>query len=750
MESGKIQNRRFISDLRQSFFFSAFFFLFSFSFLSSSAQYSFSRWDSINARNSDTTLINPWAGGLNFPQFSSIDLDGNGIKDLFVFDRTGNKTLTFINQNIPDSASYIHKPQFQKNFPPMQGWSLLADYNNDGKEDIFTANPVGGVSVYKNEYTVTEGLKFTLTDSLLMTDFGANEIEIYVSPWDIPAINDIDNDGDLDILSFGVGGFFVIFFKNVSMENFGIPDSMVFEVADACWGKFMEAFENCNDSLNVTCKGISVLPPDSISGGKHAGSTLLALDLDGDSDKELVVGDLVCNYLTMLTNGGDLNSAYMVDINTEYPPDFPVKLPIFPAAFFLDLDNDGLKDLIVAPSTINISENFKGIWFYKNTGTNSIPQFEFQTNSFLQNSMIDLGEGCNPSFLDVDGDSLQDLILGNYGYYKTGGNFLSELAYYRNTGTKTNPSFELVTRDFNQISSTGLTAIHPCFGDIDGDNDQDMLIGEEWGELFLFTNSAGPGQPVNFSSISPGYKGIDVGQYCAPKLVDVNRDGKPDLLIGERNGNLNYYENTGTRTDAEFTLVTDSFGKINILEPLAVTGYSVPRLVELDTISEYSLLVGSESGKIFLYQDIDKNLTGTFSLADTMFLDIWEGLRSTVDAADINNDGNPDLVFGNYCGGAAIYRNNAPPREKKEIPDTFSLKIFPNPASDNFYVFIPDVQTAAEILLFNILGEKVLEFRVPSAGRYYINIKDLSTGIYFCKLIIDGEIRFREKVFFVK
>jgi len=46
------------------------------------------------------TLKNPWAGGLNFCQFSSIDLNHDGQDDLMVFDRSGNRIIPFINNGL--------------------------------------------------------------------------------------------------------------------------------------------------------------------------------------------------------------------------------------------------------------------------------------------------------------------------------------------------------------------------------------------------------------------------------------------------------------------------------------------------------------------------------------------------------------------------------------------------------------------------------------------------------------------------
>jgi len=66
-------------------------------YLSANAQLYFNRTDTVIVQTANGTILkNPWAGGLNFLQVSDIDLNYDGIMDLFVFDRTGNKVSTFV------------------------------------------------------------------------------------------------------------------------------------------------------------------------------------------------------------------------------------------------------------------------------------------------------------------------------------------------------------------------------------------------------------------------------------------------------------------------------------------------------------------------------------------------------------------------------------------------------------------------------------------------------------------------------
>ncbi len=185
----------------------------------------------------------PWAGGMNSCQFGEIDLNLDGINDLFVFDRHGDRIMTFINNGTPGTIDYDYAPEFISKFPDLNDWAILADYNMDGKSDIFTKS-VGlpGIIVYRNT-SVTE-LAFTLEVYPYLLSFqGGGYVNILVTDVDYPAISDIDNDGDLDILTFWGLGSFVDMHKNLSVEKYGIPDSLDYMKTSNCWGYFAESAE---------------------------------------------------------------------------------------------------------------------------------------------------------------------------------------------------------------------------------------------------------------------------------------------------------------------------------------------------------------------------------------------------------------------------------------------------------------------------------------------------------------------------
>ena len=718
-------------------------------------QVELSRYDTIAVKKNATEYFrNPWAGGLNSPQFYQIDLNGDGVKDLFVYERdvagANGGVLTFINGGNADSIDYSYAPEYQSKFPEIQNWAVLADYNCDGKEDIFAWMP-GGIKVYRNETDTVNGVKFTLASATgdpwspaLSTEGFTGASNLYVGQNDLPAIADIDDDGDLDILVFCLSCTTVEFNRNYSVENYGTCDSLEYVIENKCWGEFSEDLFTNTIDLGIACKtgkngGVADV---AIHPG---GSTMLALDMDGDQDKDLILSNISSNEMDLLINGGDLNNASITMVESNFPSNsIKVNIPSFPAAYYLDVDNDGLKDLVAAPNTTGNVRNFTSAWFYKNEGLVNAPIFNFKKNDFLQGEMIEVGEGAYPVFFDYNVDGLMDLVVGNYGYWGAGGVYSGALSLYGNIGTASNPEFELITRDFQVLSSLNLNGLYPAFGDLDGDGDQDLVIGDYNGLVHYLENTAGAGNPAVFTLSQANYEGIDVGQFAAPQLVDVNRDGLLDLIIGERGGRIEYYENVGTVSVPSFVSIptNDFFGGIDVM-PNCCTGYSIPFLTPIDTSGKYYLFTAGEDGWIQLYGNIEGNLANTFGLADSTVGNIDLGLRTSISGADINGDGSLELVIGNYRGGVTIYtlEGSAIIGVNEVEIQASALLVYPNPTSGTVHVkSLSPGKFIAAYYLRDILGRIVVSESNMKRPALSIDLSDYQAGLYFLQ-IVDSEGR---------
>lgn len=690
----------------------------------------------------------PFAGGLNACQFGSIDLNADGIKDLVVFDRHGYRILPFINEGIAAQVSYSYHPEYAAYFPAIEHWMQLADYNNDGKEDIFTYT-TGGIKVYRNDSK--SELKFTqVSEPYLVSLQGSTLTNIFVTYVDFPAIVDLDNDGDKDILTFWGLGSFVEWHKNFSIERYGTADSLVFEKVSDCWGRFAEGAENNNIKLD-TCPEYSasqeIAGKLSDNGPKHTGSTLLVNDFNNDGLYDLALGDVDYPAMVWLTNGGTPQEAAMVSYTSAFPQKaYPVNITSFPACSMVDVNNDGKQDIVASPFEPSLirTNGANSSWLY----TRSASGYNFEQEDFLQHDMIDLGLGAYPLFFDYNGDGLQDVIVGNYGYldsswldpaYGLTCQYVSSLALFENTGSAALPSFRLIARDYLNLSSLQMQSLIPAAGDVDGDGVTDLLCGNSRGKLVYLHNKASSGQPADFELTDPAYRQIDVGDFSAPQVTDLDEDGLNDLVIGNRKGKLSYYHNTGEAGNPSYKLVTDSLGGIDVTNTqLSYYGYSVPYFYR-NSNGKLLLFVGSEYGEVWVYSGIENNASGRFTF-EGLLQGVRDGWRSSVAIANIDSDTMVEILAGNYSGGLGFYKGinaSANGIQQSVLPLYNRLIISPNPAAGSTVIQISGVTCISEICvnIYDNEGRKHKARFIRNENLLQLDLHEFKPGLYLVEAV---------------
>ncbi len=693
-------------------------------------------------------MWNPMAGGLNNPQYSAADLNNDNIDDLVIFDREGDMILTFINGGTPGLVDYTFSPEYAKNFPEVEDWAMLRDFNCDGVMDLFMYSNVpgvGGITVFKGYFDSNNSLAFTLEeDYLKYPSFSGFPINLFVSREDYPAVDDIDGDNDLDILTFSLQGGYVEYYLNKSAEMGYGCDSLIFELADDCWGRFYES--GITNSLALSPRQDSCPGRTNFwgqKGGVHIGSTLLTLDLDNDNDKELILGDVSFSDLLMAVNGGSADTAYMINQDSSFPSyDESALINIFPASFYMDVNNDGKKDLLASPNAKNVSENVFVTWYYKNVTNNQFPTFELQQKDLIGRGMIDLGTSSNPVFFDHNGDGLMDFIVGSYGRYIAGGTYLSSLFLYENIGTPSIPRYNLVDEDYAQLSTIQENAFNLDFGDLDGDGDEDMIVGKEDGKfLYLENTDTGNGLAV-FATIVPSYQGLKTGQISTPEIVDLNKDGLLDLVVGQRNGLITFIQNVGTATAPNFVEVNDSLGLMDPRVSGFPVGYGAPRVREEG--GDYFVYLGSEAGAIKKFKvNQDSLYAGAFDLVDGDYGQLKQGERIRIDIHDINNDGTQDFIVGNRRGGVAMYSEDdilgTVDIEDVLIAGEARFDIQPNPVEETLTVQLHnDLKKSAKISIINALGQQIYHVQANQSINN-IDVAPLAAGVYFVQVIEAGQ-----------
>ncbi len=661
------------------------------------------------------------------------DFSGNGSTQLLLFDRDGDH-LDFLRWN--DSAwehhSNLHTyanpevPPWEADPPGFRHWVFVAEGNCDQEKLIFTASGESFIRILKARPASDFGYQSLteLYDTLRYWDGTAMQ-PLFVNRIDIPGVADVDGDGDLDILTFAPLGGALQFFRNES----GACDVFEMVLADDCWGKFYETGITKAVLLDTCPPG---LRPGSNAPGMHTGSTVLPFDYDGNGLMDLALGDLSFDNINLLYNHGSLQSAHIAAQDTAFPPTAsPVNIPQFPAAFLLDADRDGASDLLAAPNSENTHLDVDNLWLYENRDTAGGYDFALKQKNFLTEWTMDWGSYSGVARLN---DTLIAVSIGQSRSEEGEGPgriflYKSHPVYQR---------WELIDSNYGDIARYGLKGIAVDFDDLNGDEIPDMVLGDESGKLFYAYLTAGYQRPGSTITLEPFDPPIDVGSNACPTLGYVDGDSLLDLLVGERNGNVNYFKNHGTPAVPSFNALPDDdfFGEIDTREPGQITGYSAPFLGK-DPQFRRDLLMGARNGQLRHYRIRNSGTSvevvegGWSREPDWSRIDVGGFSRPAFIYGMIADVDILPLFVGNSRGGIQGYRiqtfTGMESRSRK-LP----LSLYPNPAGATLQIRAPEGRYLLQ--LFAPDGRLLRQMQVVISGNYNLNISHLPAGPYLLTL----------------
>lgn len=309
---------------------------------------------------------------------------------------------------------------------------------------------------------------------------------------------------------------------------------------------------------------------------------------------------------------------------------------------YVDWDNDDVNDLVVGTGSGYVH-------VYLNVGTKSNPQFSsyFRT----QSNGADLYcppsgcMGCFPRVVYWDADARKDLLVGEaLGYIKI----------FLNTGTDSDPNFDggtlLQVGEIGSKVNIGVgTRATSTVVDWNSDGKKDMVIGAYDGRIHLFINE-GTDTEQNFivqTYAQEDGSNLDVlSDRSSPAVLDLDDDGKKDLLAGNTNGQLLFYSNVGTD-------VNPSFSGYSLVEANDVVidagSRSRPFVCDWTGDNYLDVLIGSNDGMVHLYQGLpflgDFEPDGDVDMIDfAAFAGHWQETNcGQCGGADLTGDGKVDM-----------------------------------------------------------------------------------------------------------
>ncbi|MBW6491522.1 MAG: T9SS type A sorting domain-containing protein [Lentimicrobium sp.] len=227
---------------------------------------------------------------------------------------------------------------------------------------------------------------------------------------------------------------------------------------------------------------------------------------------------------------------------------------------------------------------------------------------------------------------------------------------------------------FNPSGVPSLPFSQPRFADLDGDADFDMIIGSTNGYPYYMKNNGTLSTP----HFIPGENIFSVVNPLDAEMgvfYDIDNDNDLDFITGGYTG-LNLFRNIGSVTNPEFQKINNFFAGLN------VGSNPVPDLADLDNDGDADLVVGlSESGVVKIYTN-----TGTAQLSQFSESSVYEigdvGLYAYPVFCDIDNDNDQDLLVGRDGHGFNYYENTGNASAAIWQPNT---SVFAGLGSDTYW-----------------------------------------------------------------
>ena len=467
-----------------------------------------------------------------------VDIDHDGDQDLLA--GTGNGRITFFrNIGTPTTPAWRFVTDEYPSAGPVidvgdDAVPAFADIDADGDYDLFIGNADGHVVFYRNIGSREEAVWTFVSDDYLGTSVGwlalpaladvddDGDLDFFVGSWGeishwrndgtpavpswtlvthqyasiyeeggglVPAFADLDEDGDLDmLLGWGYGPI-------RTYTNVGTPSSPI-------WAR----------AVDDTC-------PLDLGGY----STPALGDWDDDGDLDLLVGEYHSRVHMLRNDAGENAEPAWTDVGLVAAVDPAHLYRAAPA--LVDIDADGDLDLFVG-------EDDGTMDFLRNVGSSSNPNWVLTATDYED---LDVGNHTKPTFGDLDEDGDYDLLMGAQD---------GRLHFYENIGTPTSPSWADPDHHYEEFDVGRYSA--PLLADLDGDLDLDLLLGDEEGRVWALENDGG-----DWSLLARQYGAARPDGHTVPALGDLNGDDWPDLLVGSLAGGLQLYLDRGDEPPAE-------------------------------------------------------------------------------------------------------------------------------------------------------------------------------------------------------